>query len=96
MRERKQRMEDLSDGFAVVPGGIGTLEEFFEIFTLRQLGRHPQAYCMLNVNGYFDKLVELLKHTVSEGLCLTRSYSSLASLKEPGQLIDYLIENSED
>ena len=50
MRERKQRMEDLSDGFAVVPGGIGTLEEFFEIFTLRQLGRHHKPIALLNVN----------------------------------------------
>ena len=96
MRERKQRMEDLSDGFAVVPGGIGTLEEFFEIFTLRQLGRHHKPIALLNVNGYFDKLGELLKHTVSEGFIFDQVLQFFGIFEEPGQLIDYLIENSED
>lgn len=67
MRQRKQKMEDLADGFIVVPGGIGTLEEFFEIFTLRQLDRHDKPIAILNTNGYYDQLIGFLHHMVGQG-----------------------------
>ncbi len=60
MRERKQIMEDRSDAFIMVPGGIGTFEEFFEILTLKQLRRHDKAIVIYNVNGYYDKLLEMM------------------------------------
>ena len=96
MRERKQRMEDLSDGFVVVPGGIGTLEEFFEIFTLRQLERHRKPIALFNINGYFDKLVELLEHTAREGFMSSQNLSLLGIFDNAGRLLDYLLENSEE
>lgn len=63
MRQRKQKMEDMSDAFIVTPGGIGTFEEFFEIFTLRQLNRLNKPIAILNVDGYYDPLLEMLRHT---------------------------------
>lgn len=66
MRQRKQIMDERSDAFIMTPGGIGTYEEFFEIYTLKQLGRHHKPIIIFNVNGYFDKLLELLDHTVEE------------------------------
>lgn len=66
MRERKQLMEDKSEACIVLPGGIGTYEEFFEILTLKQLGRSSHAIVMLNTNGYFAPMQALLKHTAQE------------------------------
>lgn len=56
MHERKQKMADLADGFIVLPGGFGTLEEFFEVLTWLQLGLHGKAIGVLNVNGFYDHL----------------------------------------
>ena len=60
MRERKQIMEDVSDAFVMLPGGIGTFDEFFEILTLRQLGQHAKPIAILNTNGYYDNLFNML------------------------------------
>ncbi len=60
MRERKHVMEDRADAFIVVPGGIGTFEEFFEVFTLKQLQRHNKAIAILNFNGYYDAMLGML------------------------------------
>ncbi len=95
MRERKQRLEDLSDGFVVVPGGIGTLEEFFEIFTLRQLNRHRKPIALFNVNGYFDKLIELLEHTAAEGFTAGEALTLFDIFDSADQLLDHLISNKE-
>ena len=67
MHERKQLMASLADGFVVLPGGLGTLEEFFEIWTWGQLGLHRKPYGLLNVNGYFGHLLAFLDHTVAAG-----------------------------
>jgi len=66
MRQRKQVMEERSDAFIVTPGGIGTYEEFFEIYTLKQLGRHQKPIIIYNIGGYFDSLLEMLAFTVKE------------------------------
>lgn len=66
MRQRKQVMEERSDAFIVTPGGIGTYEEFFEIYTLKQLGRHQKPIIIFNIGGYFDSLLEMLAFTVKE------------------------------
>ena len=66
MRERKKMMEDLSDGFLVTPGGIGTYDEFFEILTLRQLCKHLKPIAIFDINGYFKPLIALLENTISE------------------------------
>lgn len=67
MHERKAKMAELSDGFVAMPGGLGTLEEFFEVATWGQLGLHPKPCGMLNVEGYYDKLASFLDHMVDEG-----------------------------
>lgn len=66
MRERKQIMEDMSDAFIVLPGGIGTFEEFFEILTLKQLGRHNKPIAVVNCLGYFDEMAAMLEKAAAE------------------------------
>ena len=66
MHERKALMAELADGFIALPGGIGTLEEFFEVWTWAQLGIHTKPCGLLNVSGYFDSLLAFLEHAVSE------------------------------
>jgi uncharacterized protein (TIGR00730 family) len=67
MSERKDKMAELSDGFILLPGGGGSLDEFFEMFTYFQLGLHRKPCAILNVNGYFDSLITFLQHSVKEG-----------------------------
>jgi len=67
MHQRKALMNDLSDAFIALPGGFGTLEEFFEILTWSQLGIHGKPSGLLNVSGYYDGLLAMLDHAVSEG-----------------------------
>lgn len=66
MRERKQMMEERSQAFIVTPGGIGTFEEFFEIYTLKQLGRHNKPIVLFNINGYYDAIISMLRQAVDE------------------------------
>lgn len=66
MHERKTLMAELSDGFIALPGGLGTLEELFEIWTWAQLGFHDKPCGLLNVEGYFDALIKFLDHALSE------------------------------
>jgi len=66
MHDRKALMAELADGFVALPGGIGTLEEFFEIWTWAQLGMHDKPCGLLNVAGYFDPLLEFLDRAVAE------------------------------
>ncbi len=63
MRERKFIMEERAEAFIVAPGGIGTFEEFFEVLTLKQLGRHEKAIVVLNTNSYYDHMLKLIDHT---------------------------------
>jgi uncharacterized protein (TIGR00730 family) len=72
IHERKALMTELADGFIALPGGIGTLEEFFEIWTWAQLGIHTKPCGLLNVSGYFDSLLAFLEHAVSEKFILDR------------------------
>ena len=67
MHERKRIMADHADAFLALPGGIGTLEEFFEVWTWRQLGYHDKPIGLLNMNGYYDSLLAFLTTSVGEG-----------------------------
>ncbi len=67
MHERKRRMADAADAFVALPGGIGTFEEFFEIWTWRQLGYHDKPVGLLNTAGCYDGLYAFLAHTVANG-----------------------------
>ena len=66
MRERKKLLDECSDAFIVTPGGIGTFDEFFEILTLKQLGRHNKAIVVFNVDGYYDNLLSMLEYSIKE------------------------------
>lgn len=67
MHERKKVMYMNSDVIVVLPGGAGSLDEFFEILTWRQLGLHEKPIYLLNINGYWDTLIALLEHTIAQG-----------------------------
>ncbi len=67
MHERKKVMYMNSDAIAVLPGGAGSLDEFFEVLTWRQLGLHRKPIYLLNINGYWDKLIALLDHVIADG-----------------------------
>lgn len=67
MHERKRIMAEQADAFLALPGGIGTFEEFFEVWTWRQLGYHDKPIGLLNLNGYFDSLLAFLQSSVSSG-----------------------------
>lgn len=67
MRERKQEMEDSADAFIMVPGGIGTFEEFYEILTAKQLLQHNKPIAVFNINGYFNELQHMMRVAVDKG-----------------------------
>ena len=81
MHERKALMADLSDAFIALPGGWGTLDELFEILTWAQLGLHRKPCGLLNVQGYFDRLLSFLDHTVEQGF-VRREYGSLLAVSD--------------
>ena len=68
MHERKTKMNDLCDGVIALPGGFGTLEELFEMLTWAQLGLHKKPIAILNINGFYDSLLELLQTMSEKGL----------------------------
>ena len=88
MHERKAKMADLADGFIALPGGPGTLEEFFEIFTWAQLGLHQKPCGLLNINHYYDPLLALFDHMTKEQF-LHEKYRHMALVsKDPKDLLD--------
>jgi len=66
MHERKALMVELADGFIALPGGFGTIEEFFEVLTWGQLGMHQKPCALLDVGSYYEPLLEFLDHAMSE------------------------------
>lgn len=88
MHERKAMMEDLSDAFIALPGGIGTFEEVLEILTWAQLEIHPKPVGLLNVAGYYDKLVGMLEHAVDAGFMPPSSLEYLYLGTHAGALLD--------
>lgn len=77
MHERKAMMAELSDGFIAMPGGVGTLEELFEVFTWLQLGLHDKPIGLLNVGGFYDGLIAFVQHQVSQGFLKANQASFL-------------------
>lgn len=88
MHERKALMAAMSDGFIALPGGLGTLEETFEILTWAQLGIHAKPCGLLNVGGYFDGLVAFLDHAVDEGFIRPQHRELLMVAGQPELLLD--------
>jgi uncharacterized protein (TIGR00730 family) len=92
MHERKAMMAERSDAFIALPGGIGTFEEFFEIWTLKQLGYLDKPIGLLNLNGYYDKLTEFLQTSVSEGFVSDWQMEMVQVESEAESLCAHLIE----
>ena len=90
MRERKQTMEENADAFVVVPGGIGTYEEFFEILTSKQLCRHNKPIAIYNISGYYDNMETMLKNGMSKGF-IKEACSSLYKISDnPEEIFKYI------
>lgn len=92
MRQRKQIMEDRADAFIMVPGGIGTFDEFFEILTLKQIGRHCKAIAVFNMNGYFDEIFRLMQKAADEKFMKEASGELIGNFDDADEMLRY-IEN---
>ena len=90
MHERKALMAELSDAFVALPGGIGTLEELFEVYTWNQLGLHAKPLGLFNVRGYYDGLARFLDHAVQERFVTRESRAMLLVSEHLDELIDGL------
>ena len=88
MHERKQMMADLSDGFVALPGGVGTLEEFFEVLTWNQLGYHAKPCGLLDVNGYYRCLSDHMDRMVKEGFLVDAHRRMVLTDSDPARLLD--------
>jgi uncharacterized protein (TIGR00730 family) len=93
MHERKTVMNELSDGFISMPGGIGTLEETFEMFTWMQLGLHNKPVGLLNTLGFFDKLGGFLEHVVKNGFLLQCHLEMLLVDQDEENLLERLLNH---
>lgn len=87
MHDRKERFVDLSDGFVALPGGLGTLEELFEILTWAQLGLHREPCGLLDVAGYYEGVVAFLDHAVEEGFIRPEHRDLLTMAEDPETLL---------
>ncbi len=90
MHERKALMAELADAFVALPGGVGTLEELFEIYTWNQLGLHAKPLGLFNVRGYFDGLARFLDHAVEERFVTPKHRAMLLVSEELDDLLDGL------
>jgi uncharacterized protein (TIGR00730 family) len=91
MHERKATMEKLSDAFVALPGGYGTMDELFETLSWAQLGLHRKPVGLLNVDGYYDALVEWTRRGLAEGFVPEELKSVLVVDADPGSLLDQLL-----
>lgn len=90
MHERKALMAELSDAFVTMPGGFGTLEEFFEILTWTQLGLHVKPSGLLNINGYFNQLLSFLEYVSNQHFVHHSHIEMIQISTEPSQLLEKL------
>ena len=87
MHERKLKMQEASDGFIALPGGMGTLEELFEIITWLQLGLHQKPIGLLNINGFYNDLIKMLETMVRKGFLSMDNYNLLLVDSNPKELL---------
>jgi uncharacterized protein (TIGR00730 family) len=90
MHERKAMMAKLSDGFVALPGGIGTFEELFEVWTWAQLGYHDKPCGLLDVGGFYSRMSAFIDHVVEEGFLQPKHRSMLLIEKEPEAMLDIM------
>lgn len=92
MRQRKQKMEDMSGAFIVTPGGIGTFEEFFEILTLKQLARTDKPLVILNTAGYYDSMLMMMRHSIENNFLTASTMGLIFVADTPDDALDYIAE----
>jgi uncharacterized protein (TIGR00730 family) len=92
MHERKATMTDLADAFLALPGGIGTLDELFEAWSWNALGYHKKPFCLLNVEGYWDGMVEFIDHATASGFLSAQRREQLLVAATPEEALDLLDE----
>ena len=92
MHERKAKMTDLADAFLALPGGIGTLDELFEAWSWNALGYHKKPFCLLNVEGYWDGLIEFIDHATTSGFMSAQRRRQLRVARSPTEALDLLDE----
>jgi uncharacterized protein (TIGR00730 family) len=88
MHERKALMAERADAFVALPGGIGTFEELFEVWTWNQLGLHAKPCGLLNIAGFYDPLLAFLRHVADDGFMRTEHLSMLQATDEAATLLD--------
>jgi uncharacterized protein (TIGR00730 family) len=93
MHDRKRLMYQLADGFVALPGGLGTLDELFEICTWAQLGLHHKLVVILNHGGYFDPMISMLDRAVTEGFLAPAERALVRHVPTPDQAIDLLLHH---
>ncbi|ORC34515.1 Rossman fold protein, TIGR00730 family [Marispirochaeta aestuarii] len=90
MRQRKEIMESRAESFIALPGGLGTLEEIFEVMVLKQLGYHSKAVVFIDLDGFYSPLMEFLEKLCRERFMKEGTRTQYAVVREPGAAIDYL------
>lgn len=90
MSERKQIMEDDCDAFIIAPGGIGTFEEFFEVLTLKQLGRHKKAIVIYNIENYYDELEKFMQTVCEKRFINFKCYEMYSYFNDKDEIVSYL------
>jgi len=96
MHQRKALMAELSDGFAALPGGFGTGDEFFEILTWKQLGIHQKPIGVLNIHGYFDGMLTWMDHMIEEGFVRPQHRDLIVVEQEVDELLNRIINHTAD
>ena len=92
MHERKAKMTDLADAFLALPGGIGTLDELFEAWSWNALGYHAKPFCLLNVDGFWDGLIEFMDHATESGFLSAQRRKQLLVATTPSEALKLLDE----
>jgi uncharacterized protein (TIGR00730 family) len=92
MHERKAKMTDLADAFLALPGGIGTLDELFEAWSWNALGYHAKPFCLLNVEGFWDGLIDFIDHATKNGFLSQQRRSQLLVAQTPAEALELLDE----
>ena len=90
MHERKAKMTELADAFLALPGGIGTLDEFFEAWSWNALGYHKKPFCLLNVEGYWDGLIDFIDHATASGFMSAQRRKQLLVATSPEEALELL------
>ena len=92
MHERKAQMTELADAFLALPGGIGTLDELFEAWSWNALGYHAKPFCLLNVDGFWDGMIEFIDHATESGFLSAQRRGQLLVAATPEEALEKLDE----